>query len=155
VEGKLMGTARHSAEDIVFHAIVRAARNGRPCPTNSELAALMGMASPSTSVRVLARLSQRGKIVVQSGQCSRVVDIPALGIGTAGRLPARHWREGRGQSLTTHARSARPAKVRAEAPPRGRGPNAEHAIILTESRDPCPYCGVRGDIGCKHRARGW
>lgn len=19
------------------------------------------------------------------------------------------------------------------------------------SRDPCPYCGVRGDIGCRHR----
>lgn len=21
-------------------------------------------------------------------------------------------------------------------------------------REPCPYCGVRGDIGCKHREAG-
>lgn len=29
------------------------------------------------------------------------------------------------------------------------------ADALRTYRDPCPNCGVRADIGCKHQARGW
>lgn len=27
----------------------------------------------------------------------------------------------------------------------------DHDTLTHVSRDPCPKCGVRGDIGCKHR----
>lgn len=27
----------------------------------------------------------------------------------------------------------------------------DHDSLVHVSRDPCPKCGVRGDIGCKHR----
>lgn len=28
---------------------------------------------------------------------------------------------------------------------------AKHDTLTIVHRDPCPKCGVRGDIGCKHR----
>lgn len=28
---------------------------------------------------------------------------------------------------------------------------ADHDTLTHVSRDPCPKCGVRGDIGCKHK----
>lgn len=31
-------------------------------------------------------------------------------------------------------------------------PNADIEARRVD-RDPCPYCGVRADIGCKHRGR--
>ena len=48
-------------------------------------------------------------------------------------------------SLTTQLGLARVAKSMAAK---------EAALALrdaTPSRDPCPYCGVRGDIGCRHK----
>lgn len=34
-----------------------------------------------------------------------------------------------------------------------RSPNIEHDSLIYVSRDPCPKCGIRKDIGCKHTAR--
>lgn len=152
---------RQSADDVIYNALVDAARAGKRCPTNGELAGLIGASSVGTPVRVLARLSAAGKIVVTSGQTSRVVDIPELRLGTAGLLPAKHWREKQGRPLSTHVRPARTEaldihRVPCAAPPRHRRTMREMRLTDDEiaarvvSRDPCPLCGVRGDIGCKH-----
>lgn len=147
--------ARMTADDVVFNAIERAARLGQRCPSNSDLAAAIGAKSPSGAVPVLARLVRRGALVVHSGNNARVVDIPSLGIGTAGLLPAQHWRERRGQSLAVHER---PAEVEEQPRPLPRPRQAKPTPAFVPPvvrRDPCPRCGVRGDIGCKHTVRGW
>lgn len=33
------------------------------------------------------------------------------------------------------------------------GPAADDVARLVVSRDPCPRCGVRGDVGCRHRPK--
>lgn len=144
---------RQTPDDAIYNALVDAARAGRRCPTNFELAGLIGSKSIATPVRVMARLSRAGKIVVNSGNSARVVDIPAFGIGTAGMLPSPHWRVRRGQRLQTHERPRHgevgPAQRRSGEP----RPKLTAAEIRARvvSRDPCPRCGVRGDIGCPHR----
>lgn len=32
-----------------------------------------------------------------------------------------------------------------------RSPNVDYDSLVHVSRDPCPKCGVRGDLGCRHR----
>lgn len=34
-----------------------------------------------------------------------------------------------------------------------RRPVIDHDSLVHVSRDPCPKCGIRGDIGCKHTVR--
>jgi len=143
--------ARETQETTLFNAIVRAAKERRRCPTNVEMAALLEVASPATPVRILARLSRAGKIAVYSGQCQRVVDIPSLGIGTAGSLPARHWRENNGQTLVTHLRGEAPEPERYAAAKSVRSMSDAEISARAVNRDPCIMCGVRGDIGCKHK----
>lgn len=147
---------RQTPDDVIYNALVEAARRGRRCPTNGELAHLIGAQSASTSVTVLARLSRAGKVIVYSGNNQRVVDIPAFGIGTVGLMPGTHWRERRGQPLTTHAR---PSREEPTPEPIERDVAAKKLTALeieerVVSRDPCPKCGVRGDIGCKHQRVG-
>jgi len=31
----------------------------------------------------------------------------------------------------------------------------ERDTLVHVDRDPCPKCGIRGDIGCKHKKREW
>lgn len=31
--------------------------------------------------------------------------------------------------------------------------NVDHDSLVHVSRDPCPKCGIRGDLGCKHTVR--
>lgn len=145
-----LAAERLTAEQIVFNAIEQAARNERRCPSNTVLANLIGAKSPTTAVRVLAKLTACGKIVVHSGHCSRVVDIPELGIGTAGPLPQKHWREVRGQTLSTNIHSERPVERAAIQRPLRAPPTPKLEQRLSVSRDPCPRCGARGDVDCGH-----
>lgn len=141
---------RQSADDVVFNAIEHAARVGRRCPTNSELASMMGARSPAAPVAVLARLARAGRIRVISGNNTRVVDIPEMGIGTAGLMPQQHWRERRGQTLVTHL--GQPDAIEAIELPIARQDVARVKAEVPQavSRDPCPRCGARGDFPCGH-----
>ncbi|MDZ7894190.1 MAG: hypothetical protein U5M50_04030 [Sphingobium sp.] len=89
---------------------------------------------------------------MQRYQASRVATVTETGRQTL-RLPDRpHWRDIPGHKPATtmtqrkRALSARDGIVSAGAV--GRDPVPESAPV---DRDPCFRCGVRGDLGCKHR----
>lgn len=73
-------------EDLqgLFLYIARSAIEGRPCPSDAELAEVYGSASPSRARRVLSYIEERGLIVCHvdfRGQ--RTLALPALGVETA------------------------------------------------------------------------
>ena len=73
-------------EDLqgLFLYIARTAIEGRPCPSDAELAEVYGSASPSRARRVLSYIEERGLIVCHvdfRGQ--RTLALPALGVETA------------------------------------------------------------------------
>ncbi|WP_293812205.1 ATP-binding protein [uncultured Bosea sp.] len=73
-------------EDLqgLFLFIARTAIEGRPCPSDAELAEVYGSASPSRARRVLSYIEERGLIVCHvdfRGQ--RTLALPALGVETA------------------------------------------------------------------------
>jgi hypothetical protein len=125
---------------VVFDAIVAAAEAGRPCPTNPEICGLVEAESPATAARIVNTLERRGLIAVTRFNSGREITVPSLGIATAPYTGKRspHWR-------TTGA--ARPVES-AEAVAR---PDDEH-LPPAVYREPCPRCGTRRDIGCKHHA---
>lgn len=53
----------------------------------------------------------------------------------------------RGELPITHANGTRPVK----RPSKGRPLPVTSPDIQPVHRDPCPMCGTRGDIGCRHR----
>jgi len=68
----------------IFLAIARAAREGAPCPSESELAALYGTASLGRLRRVLAAMEARDAIVARTDLAGRKsISIPVLGWTTA------------------------------------------------------------------------
>lgn len=117
----------------VYDALVRAANVGDRCPTDPVLAELAGFSSPDSANRTVRRLEALGLISVVTGGCHRQVAITVSRKTTAPvvRSPRYHG-GGRDQRLT--------------APPPA---PAMHRVI---DRTPCPRCGVRGDLGCVHRA---
>lgn len=72
-------------ETTVLRLIEQAARLGNECPNNARLAQACGLASPSSMVPIVKRLVAQGVIEVY-GRNSRVVEIVALGLRTAGQL---------------------------------------------------------------------
>lgn len=131
-------------ERIVFAALEQAANNNLPCPSNADLAELIGAVSNTGGVNAVAALERKGLIQVQRFAIARVVTIVATGKKTlysGSNNP--HWR------LPGHLPPARPdSRKRREKP----------VVAVTEvlppivNRDPCPRCGIRADIGCAHNA---
>lgn len=77
---------------LVLHVLTEAADHDKVCPTNDELAGLIGGDAGNTSY-VLAALKRRGLITVQTFARTRQVTIVASGRST--RLEgsaAAHWR---------------------------------------------------------------
>jgi hypothetical protein len=141
------------SEQIVFDAIVRAAHDGRPCPSNAVICDLTGASSVSHGALIISRLEKRGMIVVTRFQCGRDVFVPSIGKSTTSDGSSRtpHWR-----LLGAGHRKARAGASRA------RKTKAEMAAIMVDRidddrlpagvfRDPCPRCGTRADYGCAHR----
>lgn len=80
-------------EQRLYDALVPIAAAGLPCPSNEELAELLGV-SISAPPGVLTRLEHKGLIQVERYQRSRVVTIVATGART--QQPAStavHWRD--------------------------------------------------------------
>jgi hypothetical protein len=124
----------------VFAMIERAAMLGERCPSNFAIMAAIGAGSPSAGPKVLERLVRRGLIEVQRGNNSRVVTIVASGKRTAGIIKAPHWRE-RDPGIKRIVR-----RNHQYLPPI----HDETPLGSVVHRDPCPRCGVRGDLTCAH-----
>jgi hypothetical protein len=138
--------SREAAAHRLFAVLEACALEGRPCPANGELGELLGydQSYPSTLVK---HLELQGLIRVARGSRGRIVTIltdgPAKGCSTDGdhaRIRAYH------QVQRTIVRRTR---FEAEATATG---NPAVPLGQLVARDPCPCCGVRGDVGCRHRA---
>ncbi|HET7154969.1 MAG TPA: SANT/Myb-like DNA-binding domain-containing protein [Hyphomicrobiaceae bacterium] len=79
-----------------FAIIEASANEGRPCPTNRDLADMLGYSTPSKGVGVVNFLEAAGLIKVRRARKSRIVTIVRTGKKTAGEidiLPAANWTE--------------------------------------------------------------
>jgi len=125
-----------------------AAAIGARCPSNADLAEIIGAASVSNGASIVSLLEQRGLITVKRFAMGRVVTIVATGHSTAPITGQRHWSE-RGV-----VRAQPPLRATSDKPPEPirvfRGDVAASRIV---DRDPCPCCGTRRDVGCSHSAR--
>ena len=83
----------------LYETIAVAARDGRVCPTNKDIAELSGLVSASAVADALGRLQKKGAVEVVRFNRSRIVRFPTLGLTTAeppkprsaNRAP--HWRQ--------------------------------------------------------------
>ncbi len=118
--------------------LAKCAREGRGAPTNSEMAALLRIKNAPTASKALQRLEARGEVTVVRFRDSRVVTITATGESTAAALPPT--------SLNADAAAG------ADDQPQGNAASVARAKPepLRVDRDPCTFCGVRADIGCRH-----
>ena len=82
-----------SKSERVFALIKAAAEYGAPCPKNGEIAAAIGLSSPSAVSGHISLLVTAGLITVERGNSSRVVTIVKTGKRTAGSVVKPHWRE--------------------------------------------------------------
>jgi len=72
-----------------YAIIERAANAGSKCPTNRELAELLGYATTSRPAGIVNLLAVAGLITVQTTNCGRVVTIVKTGKKTAGLVKLR------------------------------------------------------------------
>jgi hypothetical protein len=116
---------------------------GQPCPTNRELGAALGydQSYPATLVKLL---ELEGAIAVKRGGRGRVVTIladgPAKGLSTTDDGRRRIF--GGTGNRVRHLGAANDEAGAAQAVP----------LDQLVARDGCWRCGVRGDVGCRHRA---
>lgn len=130
----------------VLTLLSRAAERGSACPDNAAIAGALGAKSVSAGPACLARLARRGLIVVTRYQSARKVRIVATGAETATPANAApHWRDRDGVRPRAKVRTNRKASAAYQ-------PKSE-TLPEPVSRDPCPFCGVRRDVGCRHAER--
>ena len=88
--------ARDNKVQRAFQLIEAAANEGKPCPTNRDLADMLGYAAPNQACGIVNLLEATGFITVKRGRKSRVVTIVKTGRKTAGPVPiapAKGWTE--------------------------------------------------------------
>ncbi len=128
--------------DALYSHLAAAARAGAPCPTNTELMDILDLSSVTEANPLLDRLEAGRMIRVEHTGNRRRVTVLALGLSTGWTVYAR----GRPRLFVGTAgpgETARPIEgFRGDLPP-------ERYL----DRDPCPRCGVRGDLGCAHSRR--
>ncbi|MEG3086155.1 hypothetical protein [Sphingomonas sp. PB4P5] len=117
------------SDQLIFDTITDAANNGKPCPTNIELAAIVGFLSGQSAGDVLRRLEKAGLITVSRIQNGRMVKI----LATGQQIRSKTYEEAERKHVV-------------------RRPIAVEYLPPVTYRDPCPRCGVRADHGCGH---GW
>lgn len=137
------------ARKAILDCIARAADNREVCPSNEHLAAVIGAASTASAVRYLSDLEKEGFIEIQRYACSRIVRIKASGKQTAGQAGNPHWRDIGDGLLRPRLAPGKTVKTRSadiaqESP----------AVQVRVDREPCPRCGTRADIGCRHTTSG-
>lgn len=139
-----------TAQDLVVLAALNGAANaGSSCPSNEDIMAMTNVASPASAAAILKKLQKRGLITVERIARARRVTIVETGRQTAA-VTGRPRSKGAGPNHRT-AMAVYSARKQAE---RIRAEEADKLVALaiaSVEREPCFRCGVRGDVGCKHR----
>ncbi len=117
---------------VIYDALVRAARAGAPCPSNTELCRLVGATSVATPAHSIARMAKDGKLRVTSASNGREIHIVELDVTIVSKM--------RTKNRTRERDTAQAERTAARTPP----------PASRVSRDPCFRCGVRADVGCEH-----
>lgn len=133
------------AEADLLKWLEHCAATAASCPTNEEICTRFGFSSKASAVRIMARLEERGLIVRTVVGNSRRVMIKATGklTGVGGQGMGAGGCIGTGRN--SHRRFAGDQAL-AEAFP------AVHPVPAQAiDRTPCPRCGIRADIGCRHQ----
>lgn len=70
-------SVKRSVLSVLFNTLVLAARDGRPCPSNTQLAARCGLSSKQAASHQMHLLAERGRIRIEGGTngAPRVVTI--------------------------------------------------------------------------------
>lgn len=133
-------------EEVVLKALSDAADAGSLCPSNTSLADALGRSMAWSAGDVVKRLEARGLVTVRRYSNSREVTIVATGRSTAKAEQASQSPASK-PANTAEAALIRPAEAahHVASRPTDRRP-------MAPSREPCPYCNVRGDLGCRHQA---
>lgn len=132
-------------ETVALRLIEAAASAGVACPSNETIAHAIGAASVSTGARLVQVLERRGLIRVDRFGMARRIEVVATGDSTAAIEGAPHWSA---RGVRKAPPRPRPAPNFGEPDRRFRGlPPVDRFV----DRDPCWRCGVRADLGCRHR----
>jgi hypothetical protein len=124
---------------VVLGMLVDAAEGGKPCPNNEVICDKVGLSSPAASSPMLVALENADLIRVERAGGNRRVQIIATGKWTG-------WTEIRRGTGRLVGRVTSPTGAdRAIAIYRGHIPDSARV-----HREPCPRCGVRADVGCRH-----
>jgi hypothetical protein len=117
---------------IIYDALVRAARAGQACPSNSDLCRLIGATSVSTPAHSIARMEKAGKLRVTHEGNGREIHIVELNV----TIISKTWSNTTTRERETAQFERTMARIAPPPPP--------------VFRDPCFRCGVRADVGCEH-----
>lgn len=118
--------------DTAIMAIIkRAIANKATCPTNGEIADMLNLGSDSTVSERMRKLRKDGLITVRRINVGRVVTLVETGESTC-------------------AKSKAPRLVEKAAID-----SIDVSHMPRVNRDPCGFCGVRADIGCRHSVPVW
>lgn len=120
--------APDESEAMVYNEMVRAARAGEACPSNTMLCKVLGATSVATPSRLVKRLAARGRLSVKGYANGREIHIPEIGMTLLSASSRR---------FLDHGETPAPRREMAEP-------------TMAVFRDPCFRCGVRADIGCEH-----
>lgn len=140
-------------EAKVLAVLTACAEHSEPCPTNDRLCEILGVNSKSSPVRILNRMVKAGQITIARYATTRVVTIVETGRATAGGEGVPHWSTRIKRSAAVEDKAgtgARPKSVPVPIPVPAPMPHAFRADLPRVDRDPCPRCGVRRDVGCRH-----
>lgn len=118
--------------ETIYDELVRAARAGAPCPSNSELCRLVGAASVATPAHSIARMAKAGRLKVTHASNGREIHIVELDITIMSKM--------RTKMCIRDQQTERAIRAASRVPP----------LPPTVFRDPCFRCGVRADVGCEH-----
>lgn len=138
-----MSLYREARERRVLAALRRAAEAGEPCPSNLELEVEVGVQAGRIALMLDGLIARRLIAVERSRRGMRRVTILAA-------APSTELRTGTMRTGWTRQARADPLRTIEEGPRLSDGEIAARRI----DREPCPRCGVRADIGCRHGGAG-
>lgn len=127
-------------DEAILSLINAAADKGAPCPTNEAIAEAIGAPDAYVISSALARFRDIGLIALVSRGGYRYITVAATGKSTDWTTRPRRYVK---RAERTADRGTRPEGVfRGDLP-----------VDRYIDRNPCGFCGVRADIGCRHNRR--
>lgn len=134
-------TALHKRRgEAVLAILKRAADLGAPCPTNDHITAAVSLGEAANVTFALNGLRDMGFIAIASRGGYRRVTICETGQSTDWTARPKRYVK-RSQPVFREGREM-VGSFRGDLP-------ADRYV----DRNPCGFCGVRGDVGCRHSQR--